>query len=259
MLLHRIGRKNKIAQEIIKHFPQHDIYIELFFGAGGIFFSKKPAAKYNILNDLDNDVFNLFMILKEQPQALYDRFASIPFHTSIFKQFKNNAESDPLWRACRFLYLSNLGYMGKNDNMSLESVTNNKKITLNNILLTYQILNNANLQFLNFDFRDVLKKIGFRRGLNKKKTFIYADPPYCNCRNNYNTFKKLDTIELFETLIDSEIRFAISEFDSDFIDDLICKYKLNKIFIINRRNLTSKEKKIEILITNYSNDSLFNI
>ena len=45
MILRRLGNKSKIAADIQKHFPQHKIYIEPFFGAGGMFFNK-PKAKY---------------------------------------------------------------------------------------------------------------------------------------------------------------------------------------------------------------------
>ena len=56
MILKRLGNKTKIAMDIQKHFPQHSIYIEPFFGAGGIFFNK-PKAKYNVVNDF---IYHLF-------------------------------------------------------------------------------------------------------------------------------------------------------------------------------------------------------
>jgi len=51
MILNRIGNKSKIADKIIARFPPHDLFIDMFFGAGGLFF-KKPLAKYNVCNDL---------------------------------------------------------------------------------------------------------------------------------------------------------------------------------------------------------------
>lgn len=54
MILRRRGNKSGIAEEILKYFPSHTIYIEPFFGAGGMFFNK-PKVKYNILNDIDAD------------------------------------------------------------------------------------------------------------------------------------------------------------------------------------------------------------
>ena len=59
MILRRRGNKKEIASLIQKHFPPHKIYIELFFGAGGMFFNK-PVVRYNFINDIDNDVFNLW-------------------------------------------------------------------------------------------------------------------------------------------------------------------------------------------------------
>ena len=73
MILKRLGNKNNIAKEIQKHFPPHKIYIEPFFGAGGMFFNK-PKAKYNIVNDLDSDVFNLFDVVMNQKEELEKAF-----------------------------------------------------------------------------------------------------------------------------------------------------------------------------------------
>ena len=69
MILRRLGNKQAIAQDIIKYFPEHKIYIEPFFGAGGMFFNK-PKAKYNIVNDLDSDVFNLYITVVNQKEEL---------------------------------------------------------------------------------------------------------------------------------------------------------------------------------------------
>ena len=54
-MLYRIGHKQKLAKKIISHFPEHNVYLEPFFGAGGIFFNK-PKVKFNFLNDLNKNV-----------------------------------------------------------------------------------------------------------------------------------------------------------------------------------------------------------
>ena len=71
MLLRRLGNKSKIVNttSILNYFPPHDIFIDMFFGAGGVFFNK-PLANYNICNDLDSDVFNLFTVVTHQRKAL---------------------------------------------------------------------------------------------------------------------------------------------------------------------------------------------
>ena len=57
MILRRLGNKQAIAQDIIKYFPAHKIYVEPFFGAGGMFF-QKPKAKFNMVNDKVNSKNN---------------------------------------------------------------------------------------------------------------------------------------------------------------------------------------------------------
>ena len=53
MILKRLGNKKKIAKEIQKYFPEHKIYIEPFFGAGGMFFNKpKKQAYWGAYNEL---------------------------------------------------------------------------------------------------------------------------------------------------------------------------------------------------------------
>lgn len=78
MILRRLGNKQAIAEKIIPYFPAHKIYIEPFFGAGGMFFNK-PKAKYNIVNDLDSDVFNLFDIILNRKDGLKKCLSSCRF------------------------------------------------------------------------------------------------------------------------------------------------------------------------------------
>ncbi len=57
------GGKWRLSNWIISHFPEHKIYVEPFGGAASVLIKKKPAQS-EIYNDLDNDLFNLFSILR---------------------------------------------------------------------------------------------------------------------------------------------------------------------------------------------------
>ena len=117
MILRRLGNKKRIAHKIIPHFPPHKIYIEPFFGAGGMFFSK-PKAKYNIVNDLDSDVFNLFQVVMNRREELESAFYLIPIHSDLLEYWKANREEEPIRKAVRFLFLSNFTYLGKGNTLS---------------------------------------------------------------------------------------------------------------------------------------------
>lgn len=103
MILRRLGNKSKIAKNIIFHFPEHEIYIEPFFGAGGLFFNKHKV-QYNILNDIDSDVFNLFMVLKKNKSNLEKAIIECPIHSDLLNHWKKNKETDPIQKAIRFLF-----------------------------------------------------------------------------------------------------------------------------------------------------------
>jgi DNA adenine methylase len=103
MILRRLGNKKKIATKIQAHFPPHKIYIEPFFGAGGMFFNK-PKAKYNIVNDLDSDVFNLFQVVMNQRDELEKAFKMMPIHSDLLDYWKKHTETEPIKKALRFYF-----------------------------------------------------------------------------------------------------------------------------------------------------------
>ena len=80
--------------------------------------------------------------------------------------------------------------------------------------------------------------------------FIYADPPYLNTADNYsNSFTETDSIALFDALQATGCKFAMSEFDNEFILQQAKERGLNVHIIGERKNL--KNRRTEILVTNY--------
>ena len=255
-MLTRAGNKQRIAEKILSYFPEHELYVEPFFGAGGIFF-KKPLAKYNVCNDIDSDVFNLFKILqsKGKRKMLYKYFKITPIHTDLLDFWKKNKESNSIKKAARFLFLSNNTFLGKGNTLRFGNQINAKKLILKNI----KYVNNKlkYVQFTNFDFRKFINNISFKRQ-GRRNAFVYADPPYLNTDcDTYDApkFKEQDALELFNVLTESKMRFAISEFDNPTILNLAEQYKLNVIPICERQNLLNKRN--EILLTNYEINQLF--
>lgn len=245
MLLRRIGSKTKIAHRIIPYFPEHSLYVELFFGGGSVFFSK-PKAKYNIVNDLNDDVFNLYQVVLNQKEELIEAIKLMPFHESLLQYWKENKEIDPIKKAIRFLFLSNNTILGTGTSLRFgQHVVN--KVILQQIKKTFDFL--YEVQFTNCDFREVFKKVEFKN--REKDIFIYVDPPYLSTSNNYELteFTESDSADLFRLLKEKGTKWAMSEFKHPFILEQVKKYNLNIIPIGERTNL--KNRRSEILITNY--------
>lgn len=253
MILRRLGNKKRIAKKIQKYFPQHRIYIEPFFGAGGMFFNK-PKANHNIMNDVDGDVFNLFQVASNNQNELKNEFSKMPLHMDLFNYWRNKKENEPIKKALRFILLSNYGYMGKSESFRLTGTKTEYAENFEyNLDLTAKML--FNVQFANLDFRDFFNAIFFQSdGRNdEEKTLIYADPPYIETNNNYsNLFTEKDSIDLFNSLQETGCKFAMSEFDNEFILQQAKERNLNVITIGERQNL--KNRRTEILITNYRNE-----
>ena len=245
MILRRLGNKKKIAHKIIEYFPDHKIYIEPFFGAGGMFF-QKPKVKYNIVNDLDSDVFNLFQVVMDQKEELEKAFYIMPIHSDLLDYWKKNEETEPIKKALRFLFLSNLTLYGKGDTLKYGTL-NTKDIFYKKLKETYYLI--YDVQFSNRDASKFLKSIEYNQ---IEETFIYLDPPYIDAENNYSdNFTENKSSILFDTLEKTGCKWAMSEFDNQFIIDQAKQRGLNIYIIGERQNL--KNRRTEILITNYKN------
>ena len=245
-----LGNKKCLAEKIVPYFPAHDLYIELFFGAGGMFFNK-PKAKYNICNDIDDEIYNLFMVLQDanKKEQLLEYMMLVPYHETLRKHWMKHYETEPIKKAGRLLFLNN--YLNKVLIDMSFNISNSKKILLERIANIYIIL--SDVKFMNTDFKEVFKKISFRSLEEKSRAFIYADPPYLNTINYKNKWTKKDTEDLFEKLVSSRIRFAMSEYNNAEILELAKYYNLNVNIIAEKQ--FKKNTRTEILITNYKNEN----
>ena len=250
-----------MAKELIKQFPPHKIYIEPFFGAGGMFFNK-PKVKYNIVNDSDSDVFNLFNVVSTKKDELEKEYFKMPIHEDLLNYWKKNEETCEIRKALRFLMLSNFTLLGTGEKLRLGATGGSAGIKNNfyeQLNKTFELIHDV--QFCNTDFRIFFNSISLDDRANKKEsdnTLIYCDPPYLGTANNYKEgFCEEDSNDLFDALIETKCKFAMSEFDHPFIIEQAQKRGLNIVYMGERQNL--KNRRVEVLITNYKNNqqSLF--
>lgn len=250
-LVYREGGKQSLAKSILPYIPSHKVYVELFFGAGGLFFNK-PLAPINILNDLDKEIFNLYTIIKDKKDKLIEQLELLPNDQNLFLYWKKNKETDNIQKAVRFLYLTNYSYMGTGESFhTIWDRTSYKENLIQNIENVYVNLVKSHSTFFNMDFRKVIDSLALKTKKDRQNTFIYADPPYLNTRNRYNVPEKWnynDSKDLFDILIKSGCKFLLSEFDNPLILELAESHKLRVIELVTRQAL--KAQRNEILITN---------
>ncbi len=248
MILVRLGNKRRMKLDLLRYFPNHRMRIELFFGAGGSFFYL-PEPQYAIVNDLDDDVTNLYLMVQNNLERLRQEIEIVPISEPLMKHWLKNREVDPVKKAVRFLFLSNFSYMGKGNTLRL-GLDNAKKWTLSNLDATFLKL--QNVKIMNRDFREVIPAISFTKGLNDKENcFVYLDPVYLGTEHYYRVPKwtENDTVDCLDLMLNCGIKSAMSEFDHPFVVNQAEKRGLNVIRLRSRANI--KNRRTEILVTNY--------
>jgi DNA adenine methylase len=189
----------------------------------------------------------LFQVVMNQKEELEKAFYMMPIHSDLLDYWKENEETEPIKKALRFLFMSNLTYLNQGNSLIYGAV-NTKKKFFDYLDFTFDFL--QDVQFLNIDFRKLEKYLSAE---NESTTFIYCDPPYLTDRSDHykNQFTESDSLDLFDCLEATGCKFAMSEFDHPFILEQAKERGLNVIVIGERQNL--KNRRTEILVTNYEN------
>lgn len=109
------GSKWRIAKWIISHFPegyQNMTYLEPFFGAGSVFFTKERS-RIETINDLDDNVVNLFKVVRDRPEELAYKISMTPWGRKEYldSYISTDDESE---KARRFSCQNVDGYRSKN-------------------------------------------------------------------------------------------------------------------------------------------------
>ncbi len=100
-LLRYPGSKWKVSKEIIKLFPHHKVYLEPFFGSGAIFFNK-PQVRLETINDKDNEVVNLFKVIRDYPNDMAKKINHTPYSREEYMKSYEHTD-DEIEKARRFL------------------------------------------------------------------------------------------------------------------------------------------------------------
>ena len=112
-VLRYFGGKWKLAPWIIQQLPPHKMYVEPFGGAASVLLRKQRVLN-EVYNDLDENVVNIFRILRDQEQAneLCKLCYLTPFSREDFEQSYSPID-EPLEKARRFIVRSFFGYGSK--------------------------------------------------------------------------------------------------------------------------------------------------
>lgn len=105
------GGKWRLAPWVLAHFPDHRLYIEPF-GGGASVLMRKPRCYAEVYNDLDDEVVNVFRVLRDPllAEALARSCALTPFSRTEFIAAHKRDTVDPVEQARRAIVRSFFGF-----------------------------------------------------------------------------------------------------------------------------------------------------
>jgi DNA adenine methylase len=244
-----LGGKNRVAQKIISLIPEHNCYIEPFCGGAQVFFHKEPS-KVEILNDLDEEVFNFLRVCQLHHQELV-RY--LQFSTASRKWFELFQKQDPkalsdIQRAARFFYLQKNCYGGlinrKNFAVGVQDNSNYNPHRIPMVLhLAHERLLQVQLECL--PYQEILKRY------DRPGVFFYLDPPYFGLPYYRFNFKEEDHVELAARLKTLKAKFILSLNDRLEVKEIFSGFNISDLTFTYSTQSKSGRKYNELLISNY--------
>jgi DNA adenine methylase len=170
--------KRKIARQIIARMPEHICYVEPFGGFCSVLLNKPPA-KIEVYNDLNKDVTNFILCLKEYPVELISELLLMPQSRWLFDQFlpvlNEPFDMPDIKRAAIFFFLSQTS-LAKMIELDVSFGFSKKRNIIFRSSLTGRLLYAANrlLNVLveNKPYEKILEMY------DSEDTLFYVDPPY---------------------------------------------------------------------------------
>ncbi len=107
------GGKSRLSKQIIPLIPKHTCYVEPFCGSAWIFF-KKLESKVEVLNDVDNNIVNLYRVIQHHPEKFLRQFKTLFISRRIFDLLKRHDDEclTDIHRAVKWFYLLKQSFAG---------------------------------------------------------------------------------------------------------------------------------------------------
>ena len=244
----RMGGKSRLRKKIIEIMPEHICYVELFFGAGWVYFGKEPS-KVEVINDIDKELINLFRTLKYHAPEV-ERLLKYEFSgRDIFDEYKNCTVEylTEIHRAVRFLYMLNNSFAsrGKDYGYSITKKPNQKIFMEEKLEEVRKRLSNTYVENLSFD--KIIKKY------DREETLFYCDPPYYETAGYDSKFGEEEHIKLRDMLSNIKGKFILSINDHEKVREWYKDFNITEVEVSYSvsKDMKGRGKFKELIISNY--------
>lgn len=252
-----VGGKKALRDKILARFPRnYKRYIEVFGGAGWVLFHKPPGNDFEVFNDFNGNLVNLYRCVREQPEALRDELRYMLNSRLDFEYMKGMLHSQAVLpdvqRAAYYYALIRYSYAAVTSTFGSQphAMWNN-----------FPLIESAagRLQKVVIENKDCVKLI---RQYDRPESFFYCDPPYYNADQYYEAVSTdgFDHAGLADALLGIKGKFLLSYNDCPEIRALydrpgIVVEGISRLSNIAQRYENGKQYP-ELLISNYDTTEL---
>lgn len=245
--INRMGGKSRLRKEIIGMMPSHICYVEPFFGAGWVYWGKE-ISEVEVINDKDQELINLFRIIKEHPEEL-ERILMYEFISRdrfYFYKDINIENLTDIQRAARYLYIASNSFASRGGTFGYGALKKpSQKIFLEDFKILRDRLKNTYVE--NKDALDIINRY------DRENTFFFCDPPYYDTAGYKEKFTKEDHIKLRDALSSISGKFLLTINDHEEIRELYKDFNLKetKVTYSVSKKREARREYGELIITNY--------
>ena len=228
------GGKFRLSSWIISHFPAHQTYVEPFCGGASVLLQKERS-RFEVLNDKDDDVVNLFRVLRDSEKSLELAKAIdlTPYsRTEFFDAFQYT--EDEIERARRLVIRAQMGFGSAGATKGNTGFRLNSARGGGDIVTIWQRQSKiilqaaARLKEVLIENRDALKVI---EDHDREDTLFFIDPPYILSTRTMggNAYRHELTnsqhIELIDRLLSCRGMVIVCGYSHPIYDDALSKWK----------------------------------
>lgn len=240
---------------LVQLFPlYYERYIEVFGGGGWVLFHKNPGNDFEVYNDFNGLLTNLYRCVREKPEELIGSLRYVLNSRQDFDLVRaalaRDSPASDVQKAAWFYQLIRYSYAS-----GLTSFASQPHDMWGNFPLIEQAHRRlAKVVVENKDFEKLIRQY------DRPVSFFYADPPYHATEGYYQNvgedgFTEADHIRLRDMLLAVEGKFLLSYNDDEFVRGL---YDAPGIHLMETTRINNIKQRYdngcqfpELIIANY--------
>jgi DNA adenine methylase len=249
------GSKTRYVKDIVKHFPPHQTFVDVFGGSGAVLLGKRPS-KVEVYNDLNRKMTSLFNVLsdKEKTKELVRRLELTPYSRDFFKYALAAADQEldeiELARLMIVIQRQSHGGLAKQWSYCVDAPAGGYSASVRKFHTGIERLPEVQrrmrkVQIENLCFSDLLPRY------DRENTLFYLDPPYVPDTRIHGSYEKEMSVEdhelLVRILLDCKGMFVLSGYKTPVYEPLEqAGWQRHEIEVIANSSKT-RTKRVECL------------